>query len=603
MEDVKVTRLINGPEAFTPDNEFCLGETDVRGLFVAAGFCAHGLAGAGGIGKVMAEWIVDRRAVAGRLGDGHPPLRPAVPLARATRWRAPGRSTRPTTTSATRATSARPGGRCEPPARTPGTGTTARRSARSPAGSGSTGTSPMPPAGDASAAPPGLGGDALVAGDRRRGARHPRRRRGCSTSPRSPSSRSSGPGAAELLERLCDNRIAREVGRITYTQMLNRRGGIECDFTVTRVPRTRFQIVTGTAFGNHDAGWIRRHLPHDGSVDPHRCHLALGLLRPLGARVRGRSCAPLTPDPLDFGYMRMREMAVGDVPVRALRVTFVGELGWELYCPTEYGAGLWRTLWEAGRPARPRGRGLSGDRLAAAGEGLPRVGGRHHARRDPAGGRAGVLRARGPLVHRRRRPAASPSGACAAWCSRTRARWRWATSRSASADEICGRVTSGGYGYTVQRSIAYAYLPAEIAVGTEVERRHLRALGRPARSSAEPLLDPERRPDAAISRISPCSSARRRDSIAVSVTWGFLWLMLALKLPLAALIYIVWWAIKQEPEDESSSDDDGGIKRHRPHPPPAVPAPPPAWPARRSGPRSLRPGSARVRARARTVGH
>src|SRR5690349_529227 len=59
MADVKVTRLINGPEAFTPDGEFCLGETEVRGLFVAAGFCAHGLAGAGGIGKVMAEWIVD----------------------------------------------------------------------------------------------------------------------------------------------------------------------------------------------------------------------------------------------------------------------------------------------------------------------------------------------------------------------------------------------------------------------------------------------------------------------------------------------------------------------------------------------------------------
>ncbi|MDX6637006.1 MAG: hypothetical protein QOJ01_517, partial [Solirubrobacterales bacterium] len=57
MDDIKVTRLINGPEAFTPDNEFCLGETEVRGLFVAAGFCAHGLAGAGGIGKVMAEWI------------------------------------------------------------------------------------------------------------------------------------------------------------------------------------------------------------------------------------------------------------------------------------------------------------------------------------------------------------------------------------------------------------------------------------------------------------------------------------------------------------------------------------------------------------------
>ena len=59
MDEIKVTKIINGPEAFTPDNEFCLGETEVRGLFVAAGFCAHGLAGAGGIGKVMAEWIAE----------------------------------------------------------------------------------------------------------------------------------------------------------------------------------------------------------------------------------------------------------------------------------------------------------------------------------------------------------------------------------------------------------------------------------------------------------------------------------------------------------------------------------------------------------------
>ena len=59
MEDVRVTRLINGPEAFTPDGEFCLGETEVAGFFVAAGFCAHGLAGAGGIGRVMAEWILE----------------------------------------------------------------------------------------------------------------------------------------------------------------------------------------------------------------------------------------------------------------------------------------------------------------------------------------------------------------------------------------------------------------------------------------------------------------------------------------------------------------------------------------------------------------
>src|SRR6185312_11318685 len=76
----------------------------------------------------------------------------------------------------------------------------------------------------------------------------------------------AGPGAAALLESLCDNKVARGVGQITYTQMLNRRGGIECDFTVTRVSEERFFIVTGTAFGNHDLGWIRRHAPDDGSV-------------------------------------------------------------------------------------------------------------------------------------------------------------------------------------------------------------------------------------------------------------------------------------------------------------------------------------------------
>src|SRR5262249_19548698 len=146
----------------------------------------------------------------------------------------------------------------------------------------------------------------------------------------------SGPGAAELLERLCDNRVARGVGAITYTQMLNRRGGIECDFTVTRVEDEVFPIVTGTALGNHDASWIRSHLPDDGSVrlsDVTSRWATFALWGPNAFDV----LAPLTPDPLDFPYMSMREIPVADVPVRALRVTFVGEGGWELYCPSEYG--------------------------------------------------------------------------------------------------------------------------------------------------------------------------------------------------------------------------------------------------------------------------
>ena len=76
--------------------------------------------------------------------------------------------------------------------------------------------------------------------------------------------------------------MARDVGAITYTQMLNRRGGIECDFTVTRVAEELFQIVTGTAFGNHDASWIRRHLPARRLGHGDRRDLALGLLCPVG---------------------------------------------------------------------------------------------------------------------------------------------------------------------------------------------------------------------------------------------------------------------------------------------------------------------------------
>ena len=135
--------------------------------------------------------------------------------------------------------------------------------------------------------------------------------------------------------------------------MLNRRGGIECDFTVARLGEERFSIVTGTAFGNHDREWMRRHLParrqRRGSHDVTSQWACFGIWGPRARDV----LAPLTPADLGneaFPYMTLREITVGDVPVRALRVTYVGELGWELYCPTEYGLGLWRALWEAGEP-------------------------------------------------------------------------------------------------------------------------------------------------------------------------------------------------------------------------------------------------------------
>ena len=144
-------------------------------------------------------------------------------------------------------------------------------------------------AGDEALRPRGWAGQPLVAGDRRRArapaARPPR----SSTSPRSPSSRSPARTRRRSSSGCRDNRVAREPGRITYTQMLNRRGGIECDFTVTRLAEDRFAIVTGTAFGGHDLAWIAAHVRRGRRRARRRRHVAVGVLRAVGAARPARS--------------------------------------------------------------------------------------------------------------------------------------------------------------------------------------------------------------------------------------------------------------------------------------------------------------------------
>jgi 4-methylaminobutanoate oxidase (formaldehyde-forming) len=201
--------------------------------------------------------------------------------------------------------------------------------------------------------------------------------------------------------------------------------------------------------------------------------------------------APLTSDPLDFGYMSMRDVAVGDVPVRALRVTFVGELGWELYCPTEYGAGLWRALWEAGRPHGLAAGGYraidtlrleKGYRVWAADitpDETPHEAGLGFCVRDDKDfiGRE-ALAARAPERRLRCLVLDDPRSVALG------------NEPVRVGGEVVGRVTSGGYGYTVERSIAYAYLPPEHDVGTAVE---VDIFGRwiGGEVAREPLYDPD----------------------------------------------------------------------------------------------------------------
>jgi 4-methylaminobutanoate oxidase (formaldehyde-forming) len=304
----------------------------------------------------------------------------------------------------------------------------------------------------------------------------------------------SGPRAADFLESLCANRVARELGRVTYTQLLNPRGGIECDFTVTRLAPERFRIVTGTAFGQHDAAWIRQHAPEDGSVhvaDITSSYACLGLWGPASREI----LQPVTVADLSneaFPYMTAQELAVGPVPCLAVRVTYVGELGWELYCPTEFGARLWDELWAAGRE-----RGLvaggykaidslrleKGYRVWGADispDDTPFEAGLGFAVKLDKGdfvGRDALLDGAEPTRRLRCLTLAEPR-AVALGSEPVRV-----------GDAVVGRVTSGGYGYTVGASIAYAYLPAEHEVGTDVA---VEIFGEwiDGVVAAEPLYDP-----------------------------------------------------------------------------------------------------------------
>jgi 4-methylaminobutanoate oxidase (formaldehyde-forming) len=496
MEDVKVTKLINGPEAFTPDNEFCLGESEVRGFFVAAGFCAHGLAGAGGIGRVIAEWIA----------EGEPSLdlwemdvrRFGAQYRSPTYTHARVRETYETYYDIRYPNHERSAGR---PLRL--TAVNAWHRDHDAAFGEKSGWERVnwyesnAADGDDSLRPRGWAGRHWSPAI---GAEHRATRERVALFDESSFAKLEidGPGSPELIERLCDNRVAGEVGRITYTQMLNERGGIECDFTVARLAPERFSIVTGTAFGNHDREWIRKHLPEDGSVRVRDVTSAWSCFGIWGPRAR-EVLEPLTPDDLAdaaFPYMSLREVTIGNVPVRALRVTYVGELGWELYCPVEYGLGLWRTLWEAGEPHGIAAAGYRAIDSLRLEKGYRVWGADITPDQTPYEGGVGFcvkLDKPGGFIGREALLAAEERGPRARLCCLTLADPRSVALGNEPVrigDEIAGRVTTAGYGYTVERSIAYAYLPPDRAqAGTAVE---VEIFGEwvPGEVAREPLFDP-----------------------------------------------------------------------------------------------------------------
>jgi 4-methylaminobutanoate oxidase (formaldehyde-forming) len=485
IEHAGVTRIINGPEGFTPDNEFILGESEVRGFFVAAGFCAHGIAGTGGIGQQMARWIatgepdldlwkMDIRRFGGQYRSR------ALTLARsyenyATYYdihypneeRAAGRPLRLSPAyEDLKALGAEFGEKSmweRPNWFTPnedGAGVASRADLEA--------LRPRGWAGEHWS--PAIGAEALAT------------RQAAALFDESSFAKIEieGPGAVGFLQRLCDNDIDRPVGSIVYTQMLNRRGGIECDFTVTRLGPERFFIVTGTAFGNHDLGWIRGQLPAEGDPevrvrDVTSAHACLGLWGPRARDI----LAGITQDDISdaaFPYLTGRPITVGEVTAFALRVTYVGELGWELYTPSEYGRALWAALWEAGRPHGLVAGGYraidalrleKGYRVWSSDitpEETPFEAGLGFAAKLDKGtdfiGRAALLDAKAAGPRKRLRCLVLDDPRSVALGNEP----------IRVGGRIVGRATSGGYGFAVQRSIAFGYLPPDqAAIGTRGE--------------------------------------------------------------------------------------------------------------------------------------
>jgi 4-methylaminobutanoate oxidase (formaldehyde-forming) len=346
LAEAGIKQMINGPESFTPDGNFILGEApELRNFFVGAGFNAYGIAAGGGAGKALAEWIA----------EGEPPMdlwpvdirrfgRPhgCIDWVRARTLEAYGKhytmawpyeehdSARPTRVSPLYAALSEQGA-CfgeklgwERP-------NWFARAGETPRDVYSYGRQNWFEA----------------VGEEHRAVRE---RVGLFDQSSFAKFLMVGRDAAKALSWIAAGRVERPAGRLAYTQMLNARGGIECDLTVARIAEDRFYIVTGTGFATHDFSWIERHIPEDcqaSLVDVTSAYATLSLMGPRSRDLLSR----VTRDDLSnegFPFAAQRTITIAGAPVTALRITYVGELGWELHVPSEHAPVVYAKLSEAG---------------------------------------------------------------------------------------------------------------------------------------------------------------------------------------------------------------------------------------------------------------
>lgn len=487
----------NGPESFTPDDRYLLGEApELRNLFVAAGFNSIGIQSAGGAGKVLAEWIA----------HGHAPMDLwDVDIRRMMPFQSNALYLRDRTVEGLGLLYA-----MHWPFRQPETARNARRSilhdrlAAEGACFGEVAGWERPNwFGEPGARP------AYVYSYGRQNWFSPSAREHEAARERVALFDQSsfakfvleGRDAEAALDDICANRVAGiSIGKVVYTQWLNERGGIEADVTVTRTGATSFLIVTSAACQVRDFAWLRRNLSdahHVVATDVTSGYAVIGVMGPLSRELLS-SLSPTDFSNGAFPFATSQEIDLGYARVRASRITYVGELGWELYIPTEFAPGVFDAIREASLPLGGRMAGYHAMNSLRMEKGYRHWGhditdedtpieaglGFAVAWSKPAfRGREALLRARGLPLLKRLVQFAVDDGLL----YHNEPIWRDGL--------LVGRTTSGMFGHTVGRALAMGYVAAHDEITSDwisVGRFEIEIAGRrvPASASLTPFYDP-----------------------------------------------------------------------------------------------------------------
>lgn len=465
LEEAGIARLVNGPEAFTPDGDAIMGPApELDNCFVAAGFNAFGIAAGGGAGRMMAEWII----------EGEPSL-DIWPLD--IRRFGPYHNSRSYNLERTSELYGKHYTIHWPHEEHK----SARGVRRSPlyyllkekgavygAKYGWERANWFAPKG----VEPQDGRTFEVPNwFEHVAAEHKNARENVVLIDQSSFCKFEvgGPGALEFLNRLCSNQVDRPVGKVVYTQMCNERGTIECDMTIGRIAEEKFFLVVGTAFGLRVSWWLDQHLPADGSVSVKEvtsAHAVINIIGPKSRELLQRvSPADFTHEGFAFGTCR--EFIVGSAPVMAFRITYVGELGYELYIPTEFACHVYETLWEAGQDLGIANAGYRAISSLHLEKGYADWGSELTPEYSPydAGLGFAVALDKDDFAGKAALEGIREQGAKWKLCSFTFDAGKPVMVQSSAPiihrGKVIGTTTSAGFGHTVAKTICYGYIPCE----------------------------------------------------------------------------------------------------------------------------------------------